>query len=257
MTQTGTTILFTRTSALHLLRSRRFIYQLRWAYVIVLNTLFFAPLLLHAQAPVMRIFAISPDWNGKQFCDNGAGYDPGPINAPSMSYSGKDIKEASYTYSWEQQINQAEWTVVASGQGKSFVPSFNPPVLYHSGKNGTPVTYRWRLKIKDVANGNQSVTSDTYELTLGAKPVVNYVTTSTPGMKNKVTINLTVSGGFAGKVYTWSAQGNGEKFPDAQLHAEDPTGLSAGMYTVLVDDKVCLSIKQNINTNASSPQTGQ
>lgn len=208
-----------------------------------------------AQSPIMRIFAITPDWNGKQFCDNGSGYDPGPINAPSMSYSGKDIQEASYTYSWEQQVNQGGWTVVASGQGRSFVPSYNPPVLHYIGKSMVPVTYSWRLKVKDVANGSQLASTETYQLTLGVKPVVTFTTSATSGAKNKVNIDLKVSGGFNGKVFTWSTAGGGENVPEAQQHVEDPGGLAYGVYTVLVDDKVCSSIKKNIDTNASSPKT--
>jgi hypothetical protein len=87
----------------------------------------------NAQVIEMHLFTLAPDWHGKEFCGGGSGYDPQPINAPSVSYSGmhsdKELAESKYNYSWQQKIDNGKWETVYSEKSATFISSYDPPVL--------------------------------------------------------------------------------------------------------------------------------
>lgn len=228
--------------------------------LILTFTLLFFSQITDAQAVKMNIFTNAPEWNNRQFCDNGSGVKLSPINAPSISYSSKDvnmIKDAVYTYSWEQKQNDGNWVVVSSGKQQQSVPGFKPPVLYYEGNSKLPVTKFWRLTVKDEANGGDFLTSDIFSVTLGIKPEVAITVSPNPSSQKKIDFHTTTTGGFPGKQYTWRPNTGGGSVPTTQMHVEHPVGLDPGVYIVEIDDKICLSIKQKINTNASSSSPGR
>jgi hypothetical protein len=111
----------------------------------------FIPLASHAQQLEMKLAFLAPDWNQTTVCDPGTGYQPTPINAPSINYSGAVVGNSLYNYSWEQRKNNEDWQVVATASNSISVRSYRPSPL-RGNKDGTTTKYSWRLKVTDTRN---------------------------------------------------------------------------------------------------------
>jgi len=212
---------------------------------------------LVAQTPKMHVFAIAPDWNGKEFCAGNAGYRLSPINAPSISYSGMlsatDLVEPSYDWAWMQKIDKGEWSVVSSANEAKFLPSYYPPILYNKEPGSPLQVYSWKLIVTDIANGKQRVESDAYSASLSSTMIASHVIIPEKTDKNKVSINLSVSGGLSVKKYEWVKVSETGSLPSTQENHEDPSGLVSGIYKVTIKDGGCPDLEQRIDiTNSNS-----
>jgi len=206
--------------------------------------------LLFAQSPLMHLNAIAPSWDGKEFCDGGNGYDAELINAPTISYTGAKVDEVAYHFAWERKINDGKWEEVSSGHKISFIPAFNPPVVFNK-KAGKTDIYYWRLKVTDLINNNQTATSSTYTFKVISGLVASHkmiASTSNPG---KFSIDLSVEGGHADKSFSWISLDKANKFPNSEISKQRPDGLIPGAYKVTISDKGCPSITETITVNKS------
>lgn len=221
---------------------------------ITLLLAFLLPFLTFATKPKMLLFSIAPEWHGKTVCDNGNGYDPSVIVAPSMSYSGDSVNEPSYNYRWEQK-DGASWVTVSTGEGVTFVPAFNPAVIYNTDTKSKKVA--WRVIVTDVSNNFQIVASDEYSLTL--LPTIKAVSSvSGPkGNKQKYAIELTVTGGSEAKSFLWSTFDTDGKRSLLEEKGEVLEGVSAGKYQVEITDKVCAPFIYKINTDKNQTEKSQ
>jgi len=197
--------------------------------------LFISCLSGYSQLAKFTMNSLAPDWSGKTVCDNGAGYDPEIINAPSLNYIGADPKMPSYNYSWEQRLNSGAWVSVSSGKAKMMVPSFNPPALINL--DDKEAVYQWRLKVVDLANGNQKAESDVYTLKVVSGLRGSYKIIETANHLSD--IELTLKGGKGKRVITWSCADPKKVFPKNQSAQQNPKGLPEGEYLLKVVDEGC------------------
>lgn len=198
-----------------------------------------------AQCSNMTLNNVTPPWNGFEFCDNGSGYNPAAINAPTINYVGSCTNTPSYTYVWEFRVNfNPTWTTVASGTGSAFVPGYDPPAQFNSTP-GSPLNfYQWRITVTDNANGGQTAQSGNYTVSIGSQMTGSTsVTPITCVGANDASINLTVNGGLTNKTYSWSTGAT----------TEDISGLAPGTYTVTVTDGGCAAYTTTatVTTNPS------
>lgn len=194
----------------------------------------------------MHVFTLAPEWNGLEVCNPGGGYKPTPINAPSTSYSGKDIKEGLYDYVWEQKVDNESWVEVSAEKSVKSIPACKIKPLFNKNENGTSKKFSWRLKVKDLANGNLTSESEVYTLILSSEMILKF--RSTTSSNNKINIDLTVIGGMSPMTYEWKSTDSKNKIPTASTSQEDPEGLIPGEYQITVKDQ-CSSVSQIINTS--------
>lgn len=214
----------------------------KWALVAIL---LFAIQPIFAQTE-MHIFTLAPEWNGSEVCNPGGGYKPTPINAPSTSYSGKDIKEGLYDYVWEQKVDNETWVEISSEKSVKFIPACKINPLFNKNENGASKKFSWRLKVKDLANGNLSSESEIYSLTLASEMTLKFYSSASPN--NKINISLSVVGGMGPMTYEWKATDAKIKVPATSTNQKDPEGLTPGEYQITVKDR-CSSVSQIINTS--------
>ena len=189
----------------------------------------------YSQSAKFMMNSLSPDWNGKTVCDDGGGYDPESITAPSLNYIGADPKMPSYNFAWEQRVNGGAWVAVSSGSAKMMVPSYNPPALMNADEK--EAVYQWRLKVVDLANGNQKAESDVYTLKVVSGLRGSYKIIE--GANHMSDIELTLKGGKGKRVITWSCADSKKVFPKDQSSQQNPKGLPDGDYLLNVVDEGC------------------
>lgn len=224
--------------------SQRMNPSLRMFFLSILF-LFISCLSAYSQSAKFMMNSLSPDWNGKTVCDEGAGYDPESITAPSLNYIGADPKMPSYNYSWEQRVNGGAWVTVASGTAKMMVPSYNPPALVNLDEK--EAVYQWRLKVVDLANENQKAESDVYVLKLVSGLRGSYKIIE--GANHLSDIELTLKGGKGKRFITWSCADPKKDFPKNQATQQNPKGLADGDYLLKVVDEGCHPYTDKIKIN--------
>ncbi|MBK7761980.1 MAG: hypothetical protein IPI46_01235 [Bacteroidetes bacterium] len=197
-----------------------------------------------SQKSKLGIATVPPEWNNKTFCDNGNGFDPSPITAPGFSYVGSVANDPKYNYAWEQKAGDGNWEEVSSGKQKVVIPAFNPSLIKNKNKQGEMEKFQWRLKVTDVANGNQTVTSEVYSLQLAAK--LNFTYTTTADAQGANAVEVLPSGGIGTKRYTWSSADAAIPFPADRMHNKNQEGLQAGVYKLTITDEGCKPISQTI-----------
>ena len=198
----------------------------------------------NAFAQKLNIYSVMPEWNNKTFCDNGIGYQPSVITAPSLSYSGSYSDKISYNYQWEQAIDNGNWKTVFEAKDAQFIKAYTPSLLVNNN-DATSTKYAWRLKVTDVANGAQQVFSDVYSLTMYSPiKVTPQIITATADAK-LFDINLSISGGSPIKTYKWV---NADNYNEI-LNTQNAKNLKAGNYLVSINAEGCLPVNINISTN--------
>lgn len=202
------------------------------------------PFQAFSQKSKLTISMNTPEWNGKTYCDNGNGFDPSPINAPGFNYVGTNPNDPKYNYDWEQKINEGNWVEVNAGKQKVVVPAYNPSVLKNDDKQGDIENYQWRLKVTDVANGNQIVSSEVYTLKLAAKLQFTY--TATKEDSGNFSIDVNEKGGIGAKRYVWESSDKANPFPADRMHNKNQTGLQPGVYKLTISDQSCKPYSQTI-----------
>jgi hypothetical protein len=212
--------------------------------------LLLTPSFIYAQKTIMRMEMITPEWNGKQVCDEGNGYRLTPINAPAINYSGNQIKDAKYNYVWEQKINNDVWTEVASANNTTAIKGFNPKFIYNRIAGSAVKQYVWRIKVTDIANGNQTLVSEEYSISLASPMLIQSETKAQDAHNTKYSFQITVTGGFANKTYRWKSLDQ-KQIPEIQAQREDPKDLAPGNYEVTVQD-ACTSMSKKLNTSTSN-----
>lgn len=221
------------------IRELRFIASILTFYVILflLNTT-----TLQAQSPTLHLFSVTPEWNGKSFCGDKLGYHPTSIIAPSVSYSGKGVNEPVYEYYWEQQKNGGDWEVVKFSKESKFIPSFDPSILHNDKPGGPVMVYKFRLRVIDIANGNQTATSDEFTINIVSGMLASHEIVND---KNGKSIQLNIEGGFPEKKFYWSrlSGGSSTKFNN---NSQQISGVSDGVYEVNVQDGGCPELSYKV-----------
>lgn len=188
-----------------------------------------------------------PEWNGKQFCDEGKGVNLDPINAPGISISLEPNVEVEdnyyFNFVWEKRINNGSWQTSDEGKNVTLVPAMEPGRVENDDSIGNPMLVSWRLKIQTVGS-TEWFTSDVYEATITAPLSVTYNVIT---RENKCNIDLHVRGGLATKTYAWTSQTRDIKFPESQKNVRNPEGLAQGVYQVVVKDE-CQEKKYIVDT---------
>jgi len=195
----------------------------------------------------MSLFAISPEWNGKEFCDSGNGFKPSRISAPLISYSGNSANIPLYNYTWEQRINGESWVEIALGKSVRTIPSCYPAVLYYKSEGIKPILYNWRLKLVNVSS-KETLESEIFSLSLMSSMSLHKMITQNQQDKNKYNVDLRVVGGLAIKSFEWKSLTPKVNLTSTQKNAEDPVGLPAGEYQITIKDG-CSSVVQTIQLN--------
>ena len=198
---------------------------------------------------VMHIFAVAPDWSGKDFCSGSEGYDPFRITAPSISYTGIVKEEPVYEYRWMLKLNDGDWSTVASSKKSPFVPSYDPPVL-KSEDGELPRKYYWKLEVQDIANKDERLTSDTIGLTLYSNMKVSYQVKKTNS--DKVSILVNVKGGSGKRTYQWKADG-ANSVSKEKSKLINPGDVLPGVYHLTILDEKCGELNLTIDTAKPPP----
>ncbi|HNB80907.1 MAG TPA: hypothetical protein PLP34_04225 [Chitinophagaceae bacterium] len=187
---------------------------------------------------------LAPDWNNILVCDNGKGYTPSPINAPSLSYTGVPDEESKYDYEWQMKSGNGEWKSFQSAKGVEFIPSGRVPVLTNAA-GSTELTYSFRLKVDDKTYHLQAETEE-YTIRIASAPAPYYDIVNNA---NGILIDLQVKGGGGVKKFAWASADGRNNIPSSQSKVEDPSGLKPGSYKVTISDAVCNPIVHLINTD--------
>jgi len=204
--------------------------------------------LVNAQSKThMSLFGISPEWNGKEFCDSGNGFKPSRISAPLISYAGNNTDIPLYNYTWEQRINGGSWVEIASGKSVKIIPSCYPAVLYYKSEGTKPILYNWRLKLINISS-KETLESEIYSLSLMSSMSLQKMITQNQQDKNKYNVDLRVVGGLSNKSFEWKSLNPKVNLTSTQKTAEDPVGLPAGEYQITIKDG-CSSVVQTIQLN--------
>lgn len=203
-----------------------------------------------ACAQKLNIFSVMPEWNNKTFCDNGIGYQPAIITAPSLSYSGAFVDKVSYNYQWELALDNGNWKTVLEVKDAQHIQGYIPSLLVNNS-NATSTKYAWRLKITDVANGAQQVLSDVYSLTLYSPIKVTPQIITASADAKLFDVNLSITGGSPVKTYKWVNANNYNEI----LNTQNAKNLTAGNYLVTINAEGCLPVNININTNKQDKTT--
>ncbi|MBL7772755.1 MAG: SprB repeat-containing protein [Chitinophagaceae bacterium] len=203
-----------------------------------------------AQCTSMSIGLTAPSWSGLEFC---TGYNPSTFGTPSITYTGLCLNTPNYQYAWQQRVNGGAWTNLSSGTSPS-VPSYDP-VTQNNTPAGTAIRLvEFRLVVTDIANGNLSATASNYSIYIGSNLTASTVSTMSCSAPVNGAINLTVNGGTSGKTYLWTTGGSGS-IPSGQQIVEDPSGLTAGTYTVAITDAACASITATSSVSSAGNLT--
>jgi hypothetical protein len=199
---------------------------------------------LSAFAKKLNIYNVVPKWNNKTFCDNGIGYQPAIITAPSLSYSGAFVNKVSYNYQWELALDNGNWKTVLEVKDAQHIQGYIPSLLVNNS-NATSTKYAWRLKITDVANGAQQVLSDVFSLTLYSPiKVIPQIITASADAK-LFDVNLSIADGSLVETYKWV---NANKYNEI-FNTQNAKNLTAGNYLVTINAEAYLLVNINISTN--------
>ncbi len=226
-------------------------YWLSIPFLFFIISASFSSVVAQAEVPIIRISSLAPDWHGKEMCGGGAGYDPSRIVAPSLSYSGNNVQEPSYDFSWQQRINDGAWVSIESASKYSYVPSFDPPLIKQANAGSAIDRYSWKVVVKDMANGQQLIESDEYTVYVGSDMLLSYKVYPSKAKPASASVNVTVLGGLSNKNFEWENVSQKDALPDGQKHAEDLAELPQGIYQVTVRDGGCADVSQIINTSTT------
>jgi hypothetical protein len=228
---------------LHILKFHNPLFGV-YAHIVMLMALFFV-ISSNAFAQKINIYGLTPEWNNKTFCDNGNGYQPTIITAPSLSYSGAYSDKFIYNYQWEQAIDNGNWKPVLEVKDAKFIQAYTPSLLVSNNDAASATKYAWRLKITDIANDAQQVFSDVYSLTLYNSIKVTPQIISASADAKLFDINLSITGGSPSKTYKWV---NADNYNEI-LNTQNAKNLNAGNYLVTIYAEGCLPVNINISTN--------
>jgi len=143
------------------------------------------------------------------------------------------------------KVNDGAWVSVSSGSAKIMVPSYNPPAIMNL--DAKEAVYQWRLKVVDLANGNQKAESDVYTLKVVSGLRGSYKIIDAPNHLSN--IELTLQGGKGKRVITWSCADPKKVFPKDQSNQQNPKGLPDGDYLLKVVDEGCHPYTDKIKIN--------
>jgi hypothetical protein len=217
-------------------------------YLLCVSILFGFVGSLFAQQAQMKMALSKPEWDGKTVCGSEKGYLPKPITSPSFSYSGKLAHDPVYNYKWEQRVGNENWKVVAEGNKVEIIPAFYPKPLIPHAKSNAKETFSWRVQVTDVSNGNKTLISDTYSLTLIAPMQVSVDVSLSDKAKQLYRFTTEVNGGMGTKSFEWTALDAKAQVPSNEKVKQNPSGMPPGKYRLIVRDEGCPHITKEITT---------